>query len=121
MIGTFARNTEPHQKCCKSSPPTSGPMAAPAEKLAIQTPMAMRRSASSSNMLRIRLSVEGASVAPARPRSARVAISMAGVVENAAAAEAAPKTAAPMSSSRRRPTRSPSVPMVISAPAIMKP
>ena len=39
----------------------------------------------------------------------------------AAKAEAAPKAAAPMSSIRRLPNRSPSVPMVISDPATRKP
>ena len=72
-------------------------------------------------MLRISDSVEGASVAPATPSSARVAISISALVENAASTEAAPKAAAPISSSLRRPMRSPSVPMVIRQPAIMKP
>ncbi len=72
-------------------------------------------------MLRIRERVDGARVAPAIPSSARVAISISGVVENAASSEATPNAAAPISSSRRRPIRSPSVPMVISDPAIRKP
>jgi len=46
---------------------------------------------------------------------------MAGVVENAARIEARPKPADPISSSLRRPIRSPSVPIVISQPATMKP
>ena len=66
-------------------------------------------------------SVEGARVAPATPSSARVAISISALVENAARIEAAPKVAAPISSSLRRPIRSPSVPMVISSPATMNP
>ena len=72
-------------------------------------------------MLRISESVDGASVAPAMPSSARVAISISALVENAASTEATPKQAAPISSSLRRPMRSPSVPMVISEPATMKP
>ncbi len=40
MIGTFTRNTEPHQKCSRSRPPIKGPSAPPAEKLAIHTPTA---------------------------------------------------------------------------------
>ena len=65
-------------------------------------------------MLRISDSVDGASVAPATPSSARVAISISALVENAASTEATPNAAAPISSSRRRPMRSPSVPIVIS-------
>ncbi len=72
-------------------------------------------------MLRIRESVEGASVAPAIPSSARAAISISALVESAASTEAAPNAAAPISSNRRRPIRSPSVPIVISNPATRKP
>ena len=121
MTGTFTRNTEPHQKCSSSNPPSSGPSAPPAEKLAIHTPTANVRSRGSRNIVRSRDSVEGASVADARPRIARDAISMVGVNENAASMDAAPKTTAPMSNKWRRPTRSPRVPMVIKAPAITKP
>ena len=67
-------------------------------------------------MLRISESVEGASVAPATPSSARVAISIPALVEKAASTDATPKQAAPISSSLRRPMRSPSVPIVISDP-----
>jgi hypothetical protein len=31
ITGTPSRNTEPHQKCCSSSPPSRGPIAAPTE------------------------------------------------------------------------------------------
>ncbi len=72
-------------------------------------------------MLRISESVDGASVAPATPSSARVAMSMLALVEKAASTEATPNAAAPISSSRRRPMRSPSVPMVTSRPATKKP
>ncbi len=71
--------------------------------------------------MRISESLDGASVAPATPSSARVAISMLALVENAASTEATPNAAAPMSSRRRRPMRSPSVPMVTSRPATKKP
>jgi hypothetical protein len=50
-----------------------------------------------------------------------VAINIPALVENAASTEAAPNTAAPIMSSRRRPMRSPSVPMVMSEPATRKP
>jgi hypothetical protein len=72
-------------------------------------------------MLRMSESVDGASVAPASPSSARVAISIPALVEKAASTEPAPKAAAPKRSSRRRPIRSPSVPMVINDPATRNP
>ena len=75
----------------------------------------------SANMLRISDRVDGARVAPATPSRARVAISISALVENAASTEVAPKAAAPISSSLRRPMRSPRVPMVISDPATMNP
>ena len=121
ITGTAIRNTEPHQKRSSSSPPSSGPAAAPAEKLATQTPMATWRWPGSRNMLRISDRVEGARVAPATPSRARAAISVSGVVENAASTEAAPNAAAPISRSLRRPIRSPSVPIVIRKPATRKP
>ncbi|GAA0511376.1 hypothetical protein GCM10009097_30810 [Pigmentiphaga daeguensis] len=96
-------------------------MALPSEKLAIQTPMANWRSCSSWNMLRIRDMVDGARVAPAMPSRARMAISMPALSEKAAMAEATPNAAAPISSSLRRPMRSPRVPMVMSRPATRKP
>jgi len=46
-------------------------------------------------MLRISESVEGASVAPARPRTARDAMSVPAVREKDAATEASPKATAP--------------------------
>src|SRR5918993_1081700 len=67
ITGRAIRNTEPHQKRSSSSPPSSGPAAAPAEKLATQTPMATWRWPGSRNMLRISDRVEGARVAPADP------------------------------------------------------
>jgi hypothetical protein len=73
------------------------------------------------NMLRIKDMVEGATVAPAIPSKARVAISISALVENAASTDATPKAAAPIRSSRRRPKRSPSVPMVSSEPATRNP
>ena len=72
-------------------------------------------------MLRISDSVDGAIVAPAIPSSARDAMSISGLVENAHRSEASPNATAPIMSSLRRPIRSPSVPIVMSAPATMKP
>jgi len=96
-------------------------MAPPTENAAIHTPMANWRSCSSWNMLRISDIVEGARVAPATPSSARIAISISALREKAANTDAAANAAAPMSSSLRRPIRSPSVPIVIRKPATRKP
>ena len=71
-------------------------------------------------MLRINDMVDGMRVAPAAPITALVPISMPGLVERAVATDAAPNTAAPIISSRRRPIRSPSVPIGISRPASTK-
>ena len=114
MTGTASRNTEPHQNHLSSTPPSSGPIAPPAEKLVIHTEMASFRCFGSRNMLRISDKVEGARVAPATPSTARAAISIPALAEKAASTEATPNAAAPASSSRRRPIRSPRAPMVIS-------
>jgi hypothetical protein len=121
ITGTLRRKTDPHQKYSSIRPPMSGPIAPPSEKLMIHTLMAVVRWRGSRNMLRMSESVDGATVAPATPSSARVAMSMEALLENAASIEAPPKKAAPISNSRRRPMRSPSVPAVISEPATRKP
>jgi hypothetical protein len=121
MTGTATRNTEPQGKNWSIRPPTSGPMAPPTEKLAIQTPIANWRSAGSWNMFRISDRVDGARVAPAIPSSARIRISMVASVAKAAIVEAIANAAAPTSSNRRRPIRSPRLPIVIRKPATRKP
>jgi hypothetical protein len=121
MTGIARRKTEPHQKNSSRTPPSSGPSAPPSEYAVIQTPIANVRWPGSSNRLRIRESVEGAIVAPAIPSSARETISISGLVEKAVRSEARANAAAPMSRRRRRPMRSPSVPIVIRSPATMKP
>jgi hypothetical protein len=73
------------------------------------------------NMPVIRASTDGVTAAPATPSSARPAMSISGLVENAATTEATPNTAAPMNNSFRRPIRSPTVPIVTSNPAISRP
>jgi hypothetical protein len=121
MIGTAIRKTEPHQKYCSIIPPITGPIAPPAEKLAIHTLIAKVRSRSSGNMFEMSESVDGASVAPAIPSSARATIKSSAVGAKAARMEVSPKQTAPISSSFRRPIRSPRVPIVSSIPAIRKP
>jgi hypothetical protein len=121
ITGTASRNTEPHQNHSSRIPPSSGPIAPPTEKLVIHTETATVRCRGSVNMLRISARVEGATVAPATPSRARAAISIGALVDQAASSEVAPNAAAPIRSSRRRPMRSPSVPMVTSEPAAMNP
>ena len=94
----------------------TGASTPPSAKEAVQTPSATVRSRASRNIVRMSDRVEGMSVAPAMPSSARAAMSIAALVAKAASTEAHPKAAPPASSSRRRPMRSPSAPMVISAP-----
>lgn len=77
-MGTPSRKTEPHQKYSSMAPPTTGPSAMPTENMVTQMAMAMPRWRASANMLLIRASVEGISVAPATPSRARAAISSAG-------------------------------------------
>ena len=117
ISGTPKRKTEPHQKWRRRTPATTGASTPPSAKLAVQTPNAVVRWRGSVNMPRIRASVDGISVAPVMPSRTRAAISMAGLVAKAASSEAAPNPAAPISSRRRRPTRSPSAPIVIRQPA----
>ncbi len=80
ITGTASRNTDPHQNHSSSTPPSSGPIAPPAEKLVTHTEIATVRWRGSANMLRISDSVEGARVAPATPSSARAPISSPGLV-----------------------------------------
>jgi hypothetical protein len=121
MTGRPSRNTEPHQKCSRSRPPRIGPTALPAENAEIQIAIARARWPGSWNMLKMSDSVPGPSVAPATPRRARLAISISGLVENAARTDRAPNAADPTRSNRRRPIRSPSVPIVTRNPATMNP
>ena len=67
ITGRASRKTEPHQKCSSRMPPSTGPIALPAEKAEIQTPMATARCFGSWNMLKMSDRVDGASVAPAMP------------------------------------------------------
>jgi hypothetical protein len=96
-------------------------MIAPTTKNPAQTAMALARCRGWRNRLVISDRVEGVRVAPAIPSSAREAISIWGLVDQAARTEASPNAAAPISSSRRRPIQSPTVPMVIRKPATMNP
>ena len=121
MAGRLMRNTEPHQKCSSSTPLMIGPTVTPAVRAADQIATALVRSASSWKRLRISASVDGISVAPAIPSTARAAMSISADCAYAARSDAALKATAPMSSSRRRPIRSPTEPIVRSRPARTNP
>jgi len=86
-----------------------------------QIAMACPRCRSSRNMLVIKASVDGARVAPATPSSARTTISISGLTEKAATTDSTANAAPPIISSRRRPIRSPSAPIVMTRPATMNP
>ena len=111
ITGTLIRNTEPHQKCSSSSAADQR-----SERRADRDSSRSRRRSpsvrwrSSWNMLRISESVDGASVAPASPSSARATISIVGAGRERRQQRGDAEAAAPISSSRRRPIRSPSVP-----------
>ena len=93
----------------------------PPEKPAIDTLIAMVRWARIAEHVRIRESDDGIKVAPEMPSSARAAMSTSALGANAASTEATAKAAAPISRRRRRPIRSPSVPIVIRNPAMRNP
>ncbi len=116
-IGTARKNTEPHQKCSSRIPPITGPSTAPPENAAAQMAIAVRRSIGSLKMLRSRESVAGMSMAPKTPSRVRAAISCPASVAKAASPETRAKPTAPVSSTLRRPMRSPSEPMGTSRPA----
>ncbi len=121
MTGTPRRNTDPHQNWWRSIPPTTGPSAVPAAKQVIHTETARVRCRGWVNRVRMSDRVEGMRVAPATPSSARLRIRVRAVGENAASTEATPKAAEPINSRRRRPMRSPRVPIVMSVPAMRNP
>ena len=116
MIGTFTRNTAPHQKCSSRKPDATGPMAAPPPAMPAQTAMALGRSVAGKTLVRIDR-VEGITKAAARPMRARA--TMTSVEEPAKAASTVPtrKRTRPACRVPLRPNRSPMVPAVNSIPA----
>jgi hypothetical protein len=95
----------------------TGPRAKPPAAAAVQMPMASARSRSSAKTVRRIASVEGMIIAPPMPSSARAAMSCSGDSETAPNTDAPAKRTNPMHNSRRRPTRSPRVPIATSSPA----
>ena len=108
--GTLMRNTQPHQALASIQPPTIGTSGSARKFAAPQTPIARGRS-SSSNRTVITDRAMTIMAAPAAPRIARAAIRASDDGANAQAAEAAPKTTRPPSSTARRPYRSPRRPI----------
>ncbi len=121
IAGRLMRNTEPHQKCSRSSPLTTGPREMPAVMTPVQRVTAFARCFASWKRLRISARVEGIRAAPPIPSNARTAMSTSADCAYAAATEAAPNTAAPARTRARRPMRSPREPMTMSRPASTKP
>jgi hypothetical protein len=117
MMGTATRRMAPHQYCSTSQPPKIGPSAAPPEKPAAQMAMASRRRLGSGKMLRIRERVDGISIAPKSPRAARPAMSHSALGAKAVAADTAANPVLPIRRSRRRPIRSPKLPIATRSPA----
>lgn len=115
--GTASRKTDPQAKFSSRIPPTTGPSALPAANPVAQMAMARRRWSLSRKMERSSDSVDGMSMAPKKPRAARATISHSIVGENAAPIETRPNPAEPTRSRRRRPIRSPRLPIVTSKPA----
>ena len=115
--GTASRNTAPQAKCSRMIPPTIGPSALPAANPLAQTAMANRRWSRSRKMFRSSESVDGMSIAPKNPSAARAAIRSSALGANAAATETTPNPTEPMSRRRRRPMRSPRLPIDTSRPA----
>lgn len=116
-IGTFTRNTDPHQKWLKSQPPAIGPAATPNPVVPDQMPIARARAPSSVNTLVSIDSVEGMIPAAPMPMQARVATRWSGVPANAEPAEPAAKMASPARKVHLRPSRSPVLPRTRSRPA----
>src|SRR5829696_7705844 len=114
--GTLTRNTEPHQKCFRRYPPTTGPNATPSPATPDQIAIALARSRSGNVFVRID-SVEGMIAAAPTPISARLAISSSAEPLNAPRTEPRPKMPRPAKSIRRRPNRSPRLPATSRRPA----
>ena len=88
----------------------------PSPATAAQIPIAFGRSSAGKTFVRMD-SVEGMISAPPTPMRARLAMSMSASVASAEASEPLPNTTSPATSARRRPKRSPRLPMVSSRPA----
>src|SRR5664280_2338111 len=115
--GTLTRKIDPHQKWASSQPPAIGPMAIPKPVVPDQMPMARSWSSGSRKTSVMMDRVAGMMQAAPRPIAARAQSSAFGDVENAEAADPAPKITSPAQRIFLRPTRSPMLPATNRTPA----
>ncbi len=115
-IGTLSQNTELQENHSSSRPPTNGPRPMPTPAIADQIPIALPRS-SRGKMSTITDRVAGMIIAPPMPITARSTTSCPAFCANAASTLATPNSRSPDWSTRFRPKRSPSVPIVSRTPA----
>ncbi len=109
MTGTLIAKTEPHQKFCRSNPPTIGPSGSPTIVEMLSTRMARGRSGGSNSTTTADIA-SGISTAAPRPSTARAAIRLPGLPASAHHPDPSPKTASAISVRFLRPNRSPSIP-----------
>ena len=114
--GTLIQKTECQEKCCNSSPPSTGPSGRASATPAVRMPIAVGRS-SSVNAAATTASESGNTIPAPSPISARAAISSPAETDSAHHSDAARNTASPASSSRLRPSRSPAIPAGSITPA----
>ncbi len=117
MTGTLMAKTEPHQKFCRSKPPTIGPRGRPIIVDRLSTRMARGRSGGSKRTTTADIA-NGISTAAPRPSTARAAIRLPGLPARAHHSEPSPKTASAIRVRFLRPNRSPSIPAGSSTAAI---
>lgn len=115
-IGALTTNSHSHRAWASAVPPRSGPRTKPDMPTMIITVMARIRRALSSNRRKTREFVIGAIAAAATPSAARRAMSSPAVVTSTTHRLSEPNTASPISSTRRRPSRSAIDPAVSSRP-----
>ena len=99
-----------------SRPPASSPAAPPPTLIAAYTPIARLRGGPGGNVVTMRASAAGATIAPPAPCTTRAASSHAWEVANPPAREAAENSSRPVTNIRRRPSRSPARPPSSSSP-----
>jgi hypothetical protein len=114
--GTLTRNTDPHQKCASSRPPTTGPMASPAAPNTAQAAMARPRASGGYRTATIASAGAITAAAPI-PITARAPISVPVDELNAASRQLNPNSANPPRKMRRRPYRSARPPPSTRSPA----
>ncbi len=105
------RNTQRHEATSTSHPPSSGPIAVATPPRPDQAPMARARSSVANDACRI-ARLPGVSSAAPTPCTARAAmrVSTFGAIPHSS--EASANQATPTTKTRRRPNRSPSVPLI---------